>query len=179
MTVLADAAALRNTEIEKGDHARFLIGLLDYGWGSDVWLVSEAERSIFPLLWKYGWMAVIALLVLIVFWLWKNMPRFGPVSDVDESAGIGRFGEHISTAGKFLWRRKCSASLLGPLRRRLTRAYVNASAGARPDEMAEWLAERSGLPLERVRRSLEESPANDGAAMVAIVSDLQRIQSTL
>lgn len=185
MTVLAHAGALNNKNISSHDHARFIITLVGQGYAEEVWFAVRGKKGsqLLALMWREGWMVVIGLTVLVGFWLWKNMPRFGPVT-AGEGVGLGaasreRFGDHLSTGGRFLWRRKCGSTLLEPMRRSIAKAYQRECPGADPAAYMEWVSERSGVPMERVQRALDVQMITDGAIMLGVVQDLQTIQNTL
>lgn len=185
MTVLTHAGALQNENIDSHDHARFIITLIGQGYAEEVWFAVRGKKGsqLLALMWRQGWMVVIGLTVLVGFWLWKNMPRFGPVT-AGEGIGLGaasreRFGDHLSTGGRFLWQRKCGSTLLEPMRRSIAQAYQRECPGADPAAYMEWVSEHSGVPRDRVQRALDVQMITDGAVMLAVVQDLQTIQNTL
>ena len=78
VTILADASPLRNRYIGYSNHADFLEMLVGKSNRRRVVFSSGAGDSLFSLIWRYFKLAVISLAVVIVFWLWKSLPRFGP-----------------------------------------------------------------------------------------------------
>lgn len=183
LTLLTDASLFRSRHIAKQDHAAFLLGLIELDREPErIWLVYGRRLSFFGMLWQHAWMVVLAAAVLLAFWLWHVMPRFGPRLP-DESPSTRSFIDHLRVSSRFLWRQGCAEHLLDPVRRRVAKAYQTRFGHSIPDwRDASWhaaLAKRSGLAVERVRRAFLAPVRNDSHAFTRTVQDLQHIESTL
>ncbi len=183
VSVLAHAGILRNNQIGDADHARFLVELLDLEEAYGVSLQLSGSPHMWSFLWRHAPLFLLALAVFVVFWLWRNLPRFGPVK-LTEEIGLGaiareRFSDHLHAAGRFLWRHGQQAALLEPLRRSIVQRFHQAAPGAPPEQIFPWAAERSGLPIGRVTDALRPDSPSDGAAMAAVVRDLQILEQKL
>jgi hypothetical protein len=182
MTVLADARIFRNRWIDGEQHADLLAALLD-GVGEEQWVVflRGVGLSFLGMLWQYLWPVLLALAVLMVLWLWKNLSRFGPLESRGDAPPLPAYERHLEALGDFQWRLDGGNALLRPLRERLIEhgQHLAARAGHHGGDSLEILAERSGLPRERVVRALVDPAPRDGSAFTRIAADLQRIsQST-
>lgn len=184
VTLLPHARPLRNRWIGEHDHARWLVDLVGGEVDKEVLFVAASTGSFFGLLWKHGWMAVVAVLVCVVFWLWRQMPRFGPVAEV-ELDSTRHFASHIGALGEFFWRMKQGPLLLNAARdavwARIQDKHRSLDDGSRQvsDELAEFLASRSGLSAKRVAAAFETPPPAASHAFVTLMRDLQTIRRSL
>ncbi|HYF33667.1 MAG TPA: DUF4350 domain-containing protein, partial [Prosthecobacter sp.] len=99
LTLLNHARPFRNRFLATADHAPWLLALV----GEDteqVQFVLSLESSFWSMLWQKGWPAIVGLAVLILFWLWRNLPRFGPVRH-HELHETKHFTEHVTALGHF------------------------------------------------------------------------------
>lgn len=179
VTVLVDAHPLRNRYLGKHDHGDFLLALANYHAYGTFRFLFDAEVSFLGLLWARAWMPLVAFALVVAFWLWKNIPRFGPYLAPLEFHSR-KFAEHVDMAGRFLWRRRNTTELLSPLRRRVTHAFSRAlglHADTPPEEIARRIAERTGMAEARVRFALTASNIRDAAVLTQTVRDLQQLHS--
>jgi hypothetical protein len=87
----------------------------------------ESHPSLLALLWHHGRAALAAGAAVLAALLWRSAFRRGPL--LQPAAGERRsIGEHVLAAGRFLWRNRQAALLLGALRRE--RAGAVGAAGA-------------------------------------------------
>jgi len=180
LTLVGDARPFRNRYLGEGDHAPLLAGLAAVSRPGPAVIVLGTGVSFWRLLWANGWTVLIPLVLLALVWLWRALPRFGPVavlSAIDERRDYRR---HLDAVGGFFWRLRRSESLLVPLRRevaeRLQRRRAAAGQDADVDELAETI---SGVPKDRVRAALEGKPGHDAATFTRVTADLQRLMKSL
>ncbi len=184
VTVLAHARPFRNRWIAERDHARWLVALAGEGGDDQVLWVAAATGSFFGLLWQHGWMAVITLAACLIFWLWRQMPRFGPLAEV-ELDPTRRFASHVGALGEFFWRVKRSAVLVTAAREAVwtlvRERHRSLDDGSRKmsDVLAETIADRSGLPVQRVIAAFEMPPPAGAHHFVPLMRDLQTIRRSL
>lgn len=183
ITLITDGTPLRNRQIDQHDHALFLTEIGDLAAdGASFWFVSGTDVSFVGMLLKYGWMPLLSLVILVILWLWKNLPRFGP-RRADTDAVTLKFADHLDMAGHFLWRRRNVEPLLAPMRRRVLRhvARMRGLAHAAPDEneSIEWLLQYSEMNPERLRFAMHAKNIKDGAQLTRLIRDLQTLEKTL
>ncbi len=181
ITVLADARPFRNRYIGDHDHAALLLALVDSSpYEGSVVIVRDAALSLWSLLWKNGWPALAGLLAVTVFWLWKNMPRFGPLRREDSPTTSRDYDHHLEALGDFQWRLDKGAALLRPLRDSvLERAQRLATAGHRDADLFEWIARRAGVTRERAQRAMTHEHPGDATSFTRVLADLQKIHLSL
>jgi hypothetical protein len=182
ISVLADARPLRNRWIGDKQHAGFLLELAGPpAPESTVVFLRGHTLSLASLLAEKASPFLIGLAVVVVFWLWKNLARFGPLEAADAPAALRGYDRHLEALGDFHWRLDRGAGLLAPLRGEiLDRCHHLAARTGRPGaDGYELLAERSGLPRERVARALGGELPTDSAAFTRLVADLQHLLATL
>ena len=184
VTLLTHARPFRNRWIGTRDHARWLSALVGDSGTREVLFVSASTGSFFGLLWQHGWMAVVTLVVCLGFWLWQQMPRFGPLADV-ELDSTRHFASHIGALGEFFWRMRRSPLLVNAARdavwervRERHRALDDGS-GQVSDQLAEEIARRTGLPAKRVAAAFDVAPPNSVHNFVNLMRDLQAFRRAL
>lgn len=184
VTLLTHARPFRNRWLGEHDHARWLAALVGAQPSKEVMFVAASAGSFFGLLWERGWMALVALAVCILFWLWRQMPRFGPLAEV-ELDSTRHFASHIGALGEFFWRMKRGALLAEAAREavwtKVHEKHRSLDDGSRQmsDALAEFLAARSGLPAKRVIAAFAAAPPGNAHHFVPLMRDLQTIRRSL
>lgn len=179
VTVLSDARPLRNRYLGEQDHAELLHALVSAsGRPGRVAFVRGAGVSFFGMLWDRGAPAVVGLLVLLGLWLWRNLPRFGPLDAGGAASGQRAYDHHLEAIGDFHWRLDRGASLLRPLREGLPERIRRAGAHSGED-VFEWIAQRTGISRDRAERAMTVERARDAAAFTRLVGDLQKIHRSI
>lgn len=194
ITVVCDGSPFRNRYLDQQDHATILNDLVnltrrnsDLNYSNydfaprQLHFLMSANDSFMSILWEKYWMALIALGILIIAWLWKNFPRFGPLQAADDP-GVRQFSEHLKMTGNFLWHHHQSANLFPPMRRSILRKLQLRSGSIPPDDDAdviERLAAMSRLPSERVASAWQAVHVADGKHFLTIIQDLQTIEHSL
>ena len=173
ISLLSDARPLRNRYIAYGDHAEFLMNTVDLSRPGTVIFSGGGRIGFAAMVWKHFKLAVIALLVVVVFWLWKNLPRHGPQLDV-EAGEMREFSDQIRGIGRFLWQHKRDDALLGGLRAHLNRR-LSLHAGVSDEGIFEQLSEMSGLPVESVIEAMTREHITEPGVMVRVTQNLQEI----
>lgn len=182
ITLMADARPFRNRYIGDYDHAALLLAVTESSmYGNTVVFVRNASLSFWDLLWERLWPAMVALILLIVFWLWKSLPRFGPLDSFEEVSSLRAYGHHLEALGDFHWRLDRAEGLLRPLRQNLLeRAHGLAlSSGNREQDVFLLMAERAGMSRERVERAMTFERAKDAGSFTRLVADLQTIHLSM
>ncbi len=166
--VLAHARPFRNPYLARADHAEFLDHLSGrYGDGGKIVFLYGSSNSFFGLVWKKGWMVVIAGLILLVVWLWMRIPRFGPILR-DNLVKRQPYGESLITSARFLWRTGELEHLVRPLRTQLESEHQGD-----PASFYDRLAEESGLSRDEVVEAFTTDPPKDPGHILKVAQKLQ------
>jgi hypothetical protein len=182
ISVIADGRIFRNRWIGDEEHAELLNALIEStGREGAIGLMRASGLSLWEMLRKHLWPVLLGLAVWIVLWLWKNLSRFGPVESANVPSVLRGYEHHLEALGDFQWRIDKGASLLAPLREQIVELGQRTShrAGRRDDDFFQYLAERAGLPRERVFRALAEAAPADAAVLTRTTADLQQILKVL
>jgi len=182
ITFVADARPFRNRWIGDYDHAELFLALHDASpYEGTTAFVRNVSLSFFGLLWSRAWPAVTALIVLIVFWLWKNLPRVGPLDSVESTSEVRSYEHHLEALGDFHWRLDRAEGLLRPLRAGLIeRAQRLAlTSGNREADVFQLIADRAGISRERAERAMTFERSKDGSTFTQLVADLQTIHLSI
>jgi hypothetical protein len=122
VTVLPSFGFLANTAIGQLDHAELGWLLAAEGRANpNVLLFMRYESP--PLdewIWTEAWPVVIAAALLVVLWLARVIPRFGPLTP-DAAIDRRSLAEHIVASGRFLWSRGQRRYLVAAVRERALR----------------------------------------------------------
>ncbi|MDB5804598.1 MAG: hypothetical protein JWN73_1920 [Betaproteobacteria bacterium] len=172
------------TNIGKLDHAEVLMTLLrlnpDYAkhpvrliWGND-------QVSLAQMLFNEAWMAIAAFAALLVLWLARVIPRFGPLTPEPPPAEQ-RLAAHLEASGRFFWKylnpHAVYAKLRGAFDKRLAERRPGLSS-RRPGERNRELARLIGVREEAVARALD-TPVQNATEFVRNVRVLQRLLEKL
>jgi hypothetical protein len=182
LSVLTDARLFRNRWIGEKDHAALLDALVQSSaFEGNVCFLRSTGMSLWRLLGTHLWPVLIALGVWIALWLWKNFCRFGPIDAAAGESTLRGYDHHLEALGNFQWRMDRGATLLAPLRARIVERghQLAAASGRKDDDLFQFLADRAGLPRERVFRALAESRVPDSAILTRTTADLQRLLQLL
>jgi hypothetical protein len=181
ITVMTDARPFRNRYISDHEHAGMLLALAHQSpMEGRVIVVRDAALSLWTLLWRHAWPALLGLLALTVFWLWKNMPRFGPLRREEGRSTLRDYDHHLEALGDFQWRLDRGSAMLRPLRESvLERAQRISGAAHREVDLFAWMGERTGIGRERAERAMTHERPADGSAFTRAIADLQTIHLSL
>jgi len=182
LTVVADGRLFRNRWIDARQHAALLKAIVDLSGNlGSIVIVRGATVSLWSLLVERAWAALVGLAVVLVFWLWKNAGRFGPLEAAEPPSPLRGYDHHLEALGDFQWRLDKGAAMLGPLREEiLERSHrLMARLGRLDDDIFAVLGERAGIPRERAFRALAEPTPSDVSIFTRTVADLQAILKTL
>ncbi len=181
ITVMTDARPFRNKYIANYDHAAMLLALVEQSpQPGRVIVVRDAALSLWALLWRHAWPALVGLAALTVFWLWKNMPRFGPLRREEGRSNLRDYDHHLEALGDFQWRLDRGTAMLRPLRESvLERAQRLSGAGQREVDLFTWIGERTGIGRDRAERAMTNERPADGSSFTRVIADLQTIHFSL
>ncbi len=175
---ISDARAFRNPYLGMADHASVLEAMANESYGDIVFSFNK-RRGFWSLMGNYAGPALLGIFILLVFWLWKNMPRFGPLLEVSD--GHDRdYLESVRNSGHFLWKHRRYDALLQPLRKEIyKRSGMFNEHGEASASLVESLSESSGVPEHEVLEALSRDENIDGHAMVKMTKNLQTILKSL
>jgi hypothetical protein len=180
VTVISHARPLRNRYLDENDHARWLLALLD-GGSREVHFIVSLQSSFWNLLWTRAWMPLVGLALVMVIWLWLNMPRFGPMRQV-ELHDTKHFTEHIGALGQFFYRLKRGDVLLkaaaDAVRVRAIRKHPYLTQ-MDDEALVQLLAEASTLPVERIRGAFATGGKVPAHEMLRRLQDLQILKAVV
>jgi hypothetical protein len=153
---------LVNGQIGQHDHAELGWRLASFRTPTVLYLRMTAP----PLLeWvrRDAWPVMVAAAMLLVLWLARIIPRFGPL-EPDAPPARRSLLEHVVASGRFLWSRGATAALLEAVRERASRA-----------------ARRRGLSAQSIGSQVPAlaTARLDAAAFTSRVASLQKLEEQL
>lgn len=183
ITLTPDLSFLYRQGLTELDHADYLQRLLSFHGTSGpavVWS-RPVELSLFAWLWAHARIPALALLVLVVAWVWKGWLRFGPRLP-EPGAHRRSLLEHVCASALLLWRGGAGLHLLGRTRAalehralRLNPAYGALDLGGR----AQWLAEVSGGDVDAIAAALDDRPGRPAHHLAQDLVTLERLRQRL
>ncbi len=153
-----------NSEIGKLDHAQFVVELAHFAqWsGPVIFFNNPGQPSLMKWLRMHAWAPASAAALALLLWLWKIVPRFGPVAP-DAERARRRLLDHLRASGRFLWSRGQGERLLEVSReaclRKISRALPDFET-ANASTQAAQLIRMFGISGEQVQQIL--SPQTPG-----------------
>lgn len=153
--VLNGFDAFTNFSIGEEDHAEFLWRVVQVdGMRPSAFFFSDPHKlSLVEWFRDNAWTAVAGAGLLLLAWLWRNAPRFGPVVP-DPDRARRRLLDHLRASGRFLWKHGGSQRLTDAAReacvRRVLRTYPELLGVAEADREAH-VAELLGLDAGQSR----------------------------
>ncbi|HEX4327868.1 MAG TPA: DUF4350 domain-containing protein [Burkholderiales bacterium] len=172
------------TNIGKLDHAELLMTLLrlnpEYAkhplrliWGND-------QVSLWEMLAREAWMALAAFAALVLLWLARVIPRFGPLQPEPPPAEQ-RLAAHLEASGRFFWKYLDPHAVYAKLRSAFDKRLKERRPGLaarRPGERNMELARLISVREEAVARALD-TPVQNATEFVRNVRVLQRLLEKL
>ena len=180
VTVLSDDAFMRNRRITDRDHALFFWQIIDRGGPGAVWFVrGEDTPAFWKPLFKRSWAVWSSAIVLIAATLWSASRRFGPPLPAP-TLGRRRLLDHIIASGDFYWRLGAGEVLVRAVRDSLERSLEFRHPGwLMSGQLAERLAQLSGITRAEVQTALSDEAANDPEQFTQTIATLERIRRRL
>lgn len=104
VVVVNDLDFATTGEITELDHAQFVVELARFAQrsGPVIFFINPGQPSLMKWLRTHAWAPISAAALAVLLWLWKNIPRFGPVAPDPERARR-RLLDHLRASGRFLW----------------------------------------------------------------------------
>lgn len=173
VTFISEARLFRNPYLVKTQHVELLEKLTAED-GKVVFSLGKV-RSFTSMLGEHASKALWALLILTVVWLWKNLPRFGPLLEVGDGTRRHHL-EQVQQLGRFLWKHKKTDVLVGSLRDAVLRkAGHNFDEKPNRHQLVEKLSQSSALEKERIDEALFIETIKDSNTMVRVTQTLQTL----
>jgi hypothetical protein len=179
VTAIVDSWFLTNTAIGQHDHAEALLTLVEStGRPAGAVIVIRAQpEGLWALVWRYGWMALVALAALVAAWIWSASRRFGPALP-DPEPRRRSVVEHVEAVGNYLWRRGHQDALLASTREAVRRRLVARLGGdtaLEGEALAKLLEDETGMRASRVHDAFYGAAPRDRRAFVRSMRELQEL----
>jgi hypothetical protein len=173
---------LRNPAIGSHDHAELAWIVAGEDATRKIGIYSEPHRlSLFDWLVEHAWAALAGGSLLLALWLWRVVPRFGPLAD-EPAPGRRQLLEHLRAAGRHQWMSGNASVLYAAAREaclaRVLRAHPEA-AGLPPDATAQRLGEILGVPSSEIESALAAKSFRNARAFARAIATLQGLHSRL
>jgi hypothetical protein len=172
----------RNLSIGEHDHAELLWHLMRAWPGRELSVYSNPVRlSLWDFLVEHAAALLLTLAALLVAWLWRIAPRFGPIAP-DAPPARRRLLDHLRASGRFYWAQGLRERLVAAARdaalRRVARAQPEFAAA--PDaERAERLVALAAVSAGEASRLIGAAGPMRGAAFIEVMQTAQRVHAAL
>jgi hypothetical protein len=182
VTVLNSMSFMTNAAIGQHDHAEFAWQLLGFNPAArEIAVAFRIETpSLMTALAQNAWQALIAAGLLLAAWLWRVIPRFGPLIP-DPLPVRRRLLDHLRASGLFYWNHGDAGRLIMAARescmQRITRTHPVIAALPVPQRAARF-AQITGLPEDDIVAALTGQPA-DPPQFTGAIHTLQTLEEKL
>jgi len=125
VTVISNFDFLTYKNLEDYDHAELIWHLISNANSTKPSILVALNRQsegFWKWLTTHAWMVAISGLVLLLVWLWRVIPRMGPMA-LPEPTSRRSLLEHMVAAGAFLAKQKQWQALLNPVRAKFIQRY--------------------------------------------------------
>ncbi len=172
----------RNGVIGTNDNAEFLWQLIELSPSAVLQVYLRPERlSLWGFLKEHAAPVLAATALLLVLWLWRVGPRFGPVAP-DLPPARRRLLDHLRASGRYYWTKGLRARLVVAARdaalRRIARSqpdFATATAAQRVSR----LSTLASVTEEDAERFITAGGMVRGADFIRVMHTAQRIHSAL
>ena len=182
ITALTSMSFLTNATIGEHDHAEFAWQLLQFNpTAPEIVIATRIETpSLAAALVEHAWQALVVAALLLAAWLWRIIPRFGPLIP-DPLPARRRLLDHLRASGLFHWNNGDVVRLTGAAREacmhKIGRKHPAIAALPVPQRAAR-LAQLTGLPEDQIVLALSGQPA-DPPQFTALIRTLQALEARL
>jgi Domain of unknown function (DUF4350) len=182
VTVTSSLAFARNGLIGTDDNAEFFWVLLELTPAKELQVYLRQERlSLWGFLKQHAAPVVLAAAALLLAWLWRIGPRFGPVLP-DAPPARRRLLDHLRASGRYYWTKGLRSRLVIAARdaalRHVARAHPDFAV-ASTEERAVHLASLTSLPRQEMERFMAAAGAGSGAEFIQLMHTAHRVHSAL
>jgi len=181
LTLTPDLNFVYAENLARLDHAAYLERLLAVQPGPVVVWSRPVEPGFCRWLWSRAWTALVGLGALVLAWIWKGWPRFGPL--LPEPAPQRRsLLEHLAASAHLIWRGGAEAHLVAATRTALERRALTrnpAYGDLDRNDRALWLAARSGGDPDTIASALDDRPGCTPQALAQALHTLERLRQLL
>ena len=172
----------RNGLIGTHDNAEFFWHLLRLAPATELQVYLRPQRlSLWEFLKERAAPVLAAAPALLALWLWRIVPRFGPVRP-EAPPARRRLLDHLRASGRYYWEQGLGAGLVDAARD----AALRRIGGVQPDFAGASAAERAArisvlarVAPEEAQRFIAASGGLRGAELIRVMHTAQRIHSAL
>lgn len=180
VTVLANPGIFGSNYIGYFDNA-FLWETLAFNGERLGMLHGSKMPSLGQLMWKFMPETVMSFLVLLMLWLWRQLPRFGATHRLHYQTRRSIL-EHITAAAQYRWRGGWQAELLEPLQQEIQKRaerQIPAYSAAEPSEKRRILASAASISPESLAAAMQAGKGLSEEKFLQTVKVLQRIKDSI
>lgn len=180
LTVITDMKLWHYSNLACFDNALLLSTLIkdsDKAW----LLYYEEVPGLVELLWKNAKALVLASILFILLWLWRQTLRFGPQISV-ENRIRRNYLEHLSAAARYRWHSGEQQELIQMLRQGISRTLMLRHQDYHQlgeQQQIELICRLSGMTTPGVQQAMFGPVPNKEDALINLVQGLQQLRKCL
>lgn len=179
VTAVNDIGFATNFDLARADNAEFLHALARATGASRVLFYRGHTETLGQWLMRNAWSVLLALAGLVALWLWRVMPRFGPLLP-DPEPVRRRLLDHLAASGRFFWSRGQRSRLVVAACRHAQATLLRRHPhlrGAGDAAQAAFIARRFGVAPALAQRIIEPPLVRDARDLIELTracADLER-----
>jgi hypothetical protein len=182
VTAVNDISFATNFEFARGDNAHFLWQLVrTQPQARRVLIYRGHEENLWQWLRRNASAVLLAGAALLALWLWRAMPRFGPLLP-DAEPARRRLLDHLAASGRFLWSRGLRHRLVDAAARHAREAVLRRYPhlrGVAAGELANFIARRYGVAAATAARLVQPPATRNAHDLVDITRACATVQAEL
>jgi hypothetical protein len=182
VAVIACECLIGNKSLLRADHARIVFDSIPLKAGDHVDILNPVSaEKLLAMLWRVAAAAIVCALVAIALTIWRNLPRFGPITLPPQPLRRS-LAEQIRATARYAWRTRRLASLRRAERQALTRvASLHFPLFDRMDSVqrTDALAARTGFAAGALRDALREDSDGGAESQRAAILLLEKVRRHL
>lgn len=181
VTVVTEFDFAYNSQLGRNDDAELFHRLLTATPATRLLFFRADRIGLEEWLWEHARPVLLTLAALILVYLWRRLPRFGPIAP-DPLPLRRRLSDHLLASGRFLWGSGQRAGLAPAACRAaldaVARQYPQFRLFGREDQVR-FLVSRLHVAPELATQILALHPANQPPTLVALLAACAAIHSRL
>ena len=186
LLILPEFFIFNNKHIGNKDNALLFLSLLEFEdpekTHNNIWLLTApVTPGFFSLIWRYFSEFILALGLLVAFFIWRSSRRFGPSFPLYKKHRK-ELKEHLDAVGRWHWNSSKSQQLINLnfdlIHRQMKFSYHNWDSYNEAQQI-QLITNHTGLNKQKIKDTWENITVNTRLEFIQLMQQLQTIRTKL